>query len=210
MAKLHSAPSVTLGQVLVTSVFNWCLADTHVVQKRQDYFNHKDDVMARIAPPLFGSDWSEDRIRRFEEIKSDISAFQYESVEATLAFQTFKILNKMMPDEQPHHRLALIRIQETAIEIVCRRLLGERYRSGPPLLHREDTAPPEPMEPDRNLLIDAVQYWLDHESKDITSDINLDQLRHLEDALKYAQDDRDAIKQARRSRRVQKKKGLPE
>jgi hypothetical protein len=42
---------------------------------------------------LFGSDWSEDQIRRFEEIKSDISAFQYESVEATLAFLTFKILN---------------------------------------------------------------------------------------------------------------------
>jgi hypothetical protein len=123
--------------------------------------------MARITPPLFGSDWSENQIRRFEEIKSDISAFQYEPAEATLAFLTFKILNKMIPDEQPHDRLALIRIQETAIEIVCRRLLGDRYRSGPPLLHKWENVPPEPMEPDRNLLIDTVQYWFDHERKDI-------------------------------------------
>ena len=158
--------------------------------------------MARITPPLFGSDWTEGQIERFEEIKSDdvILAVKYKSVEATLAFQTFKILNKMIPGEQPHDRLALIRLQETAIEIVCRKLLGEQYRSGPPLLHKRETALPEDMEEDRKLLIDAVKYWLDHERKHKTGDINPDQLRRLEDALKIAQDDREAIKRARRSR----------
>ena len=42
--------------------------------------------MARITPPLFGSDWTEGQIERFEEIKSDdvILAVKYEFVEATL------------------------------------------------------------------------------------------------------------------------------
>ena len=55
--------------------------------------------------------------------------------------------------------------------------------------------------PDRKLLIDEVKYWLDHQRKDIAGDINLEQLRRLEDALKIAQDDREAIKRARRSQR---------
>jgi hypothetical protein len=169
-------------------------------------FNHKDDLMARITPPLFGSDWSEDQITRFEEIKSDdvILAFQYESAEATFAFQTFKVLNQMIPAEPPHARPALIRIQETAIEIVCRRLLGEKYRSGPPLLHMRENALSERMNPDREMLIDAVQYWFDHDRQGVTGDIGLGQLRRLEDALKTAQADRVAIKRARRSRRVKK------
>ena len=159
--------------------------------------------MARITPPLFGSDWTEGQIERFEEIKSDdvILAFKYEFVEATLAFQTFKICNKMIPGEQPHDRLALIRLQETAIEIVCRKLLGEQYRSGPPLLHITGNCPSRTTwREDRKLLIDAVKYWLDRERKHKTGDINPDQLRRLEDALKIAQDDREAIKRVRRSR----------
>jgi hypothetical protein len=156
--------------------------------------------MIRITPPLFGSDWTEGQIERFEAIKNDdvILAFQYASAEVTLAFLTLKILSKMIPKEQPHHRPDLIRIQETATEIVCRRLLGDRYRSGPPQLHKFEDIPPEPLEPDQELLIDAVQYWFDHEGKNI-GDVNDDQLRRLEDALKTAQDDRAAIKKARRS-----------
>ena len=162
--------------------------------------------MARIAPPLFGPNWTEGQIERFEDIKSEFvsGSYDYESAEATLAFLTFKILNVMIPGEPPHARSALRRIQETAIEIVCRRLLGERSPSGPPLLHRWETDPPEDMTPDRKLLIDVVKYWLDHGPKDIAGDINLDQLRRLEDAVKIAQDDREAIKRARRSRRTLK------
>ena len=161
--------------------------------------------MARIAPPLFGPNWTEGQIERFEEIKSElVISYEYESAEATLAFLTFRILNVMIPGEPPHACSALRRIQETAIEIMCRRLLDERSPSGPPLLHRYETVPPEDMMPNRKLLIDVVKCWLDHERKDIAGDINLDQLRRLEDALRIAQDDREAIKRARRSRRTLK------
>lgn len=157
--------------------------------------------MARIAPPLFGSDWTEDQVERFEEIKSEILfPSVYAATEATLAFLTFRILNMMIPGERPADRPALIRIQETAVEIVCRRLLGEQYRSGPPSLHKWENALPEPMDPNREQLIDAVKYWFDHERKSTTGDINPDQFRRLEDALNIAQSDGEAIKLARRSR----------
>ena len=76
-----------------------------------------------------------------------------------LAFLTFKIFHVMIPGEPPHARSALRHIQETAVEIVCRRLLGERSPSGPPLLHSRETVPPVDMMPDRKLLMDTVQYW---------------------------------------------------
>src|SRR5262249_1868446 len=117
----------------------------------------------------------------------------------TLAFESFKILGKMIPSEPPHSRPTLIRIQETVIEIVCRKLLGDRYRSGPPTLTRREGVPPEPMDPYRERLIDGVEYWLDHDRQDMDGDIGRDQLRRLEDALKTAQADRETIKRARRS-----------
>ena len=118
--------------------------------------------MARTTPPLFGSDWTAGQIERFEETKSEVVSvsYAYEFVEAALAFLTFKIFHVMIPGEPPHARSALRHIQETAIEIVCRRLLGEQQPpSGPPLLHRREDAPPEDMMPDRKLLMDTVKYW---------------------------------------------------
>jgi len=87
--------------------------------------------MARTTPPLFGPNWTEGQIERFEEIKSEVVSvsYVYESAEAALAFLTFKILNVMIPGEQPHARSTVRRIQETAIEIVCRRLLVNNPRA---------------------------------------------------------------------------------
>jgi hypothetical protein len=56
------------------------------------------------------------------------------------------------------------------------------------------------MERDREELIGAVTRWLDVESKNVTREINPDHLRRLEEALKIAQTDREAIKRARRRR----------
>jgi hypothetical protein len=112
----------------------------------------------------------------------------------------------MIPDEQPHFRLPLSRIQETAVEIVCRKLLGDRARSGPPLLHqRENAFPTEHMEPDRELLMGVVKSWFDNDLKH-KDDINPGQLRRLEDALKIAQDDLHSIKRTKRSRASKNKR----
>jgi hypothetical protein len=165
--------------------------------------------MPHITPPLFGSEWTASQVERFEEIKNDASVIfvLYESAETELAFLTFRILNEMIPDEPPPDREALIRVHKTAIEIVCRRLLGEGFRSRHSGLCRREPVVPEPMEEERSRLIDRVQYWFD-QRKDITGAINLDQLRRLEIALRTAQDDRKAIKRARNSWRRRRCKEL--
>jgi hypothetical protein len=106
----------------------------------------------------------------------------------------------MIPDQAPHNRPALIRIQELSIDFVCRRLLGVEFRSGGSILHRREESPPRPMSRDRVLFITLVKYWMDHERGDVAGHINPDQLRRLEDAPQVAQADHAAIRRARRSR----------
>jgi hypothetical protein len=159
--------------------------------------------MVRNTPPLFGSDWSDNQIKRFEETKSEylgMHEYTYWSAEAVLAFLTFRVLSKMILTAQPQECPALIRIQDTAVEIVCHRLCGDQPRAEAPVLHRRETAPPEPMEPYREQLLEMVKYWLDVDSEDVRSEINPDYLRRLKDALGIAQADQKAIKQARRRR----------
>ena len=159
--------------------------------------------MQHATPPLFGSDWTDDQIERFELLKDEtlgVGLSAYTEAEATLALMTLKVLNAMIPDQAPQNRPALIRIQELAIDIVCRRLLGVEFRNAPPILHRGENSPPFPMSPDRVLFIDHVKYWMDHERRKLAGNINSNQLRRLEEALQIAQADRAAISRARRSR----------
>ena len=155
--------------------------------------------MAHKTPPLFGYDWNDGQIERFENIKSEylgVSAYKYRSAEAVLAFLTFKMLNAMIPNEPPHERPDLNRIRETALDIVCHRLCGDQSQAVAPVLHRRETVGPTPMEPDQEHLMEMVQYWSD-ELRDATSEIDLGHLGRLEEALRVAQADQEATRRAK-------------
>jgi len=148
--------------------------------------------MSRSTPPLFGSDWNDDWIKEFELQKNKTLNFpsDYEDAEATFALMTLKVLNAMIPGQPTHKRSALVRIQELTIDIVCRRLL----RAG-------ENSDKDPTSPDMERFIRSVESWTYHERWRVIGGLNPDQLRRLDDALRTAQNDRKAMKRARRAGR---------
>ncbi len=89
-----------------------------------------------------------------------------------------------------------VELQSTALDIVCRTLVGESGFKGIRTLKPRDHLPPEPP-PHVSVMIDLVAYWLD-QNEDL---VKPDQLKRLKAALEIASADRAAYKKAKRSRR---------
>lgn len=112
----------------------------------------------------------------------------------------------MVAEEPAASGTTVIRIQETAIEIVCCQLLGDESRNEPPKLHKRESAPPDPISDYRKRLIENVKYWMQHQRNEARSGINPNQLERLKSALNTARADQVAIKRSRRRPRIRDKK----
>jgi hypothetical protein len=170
-------------------------------------------MMSGLKRPLFGVTWTDHQVELFEQWKDEAlstpASYFFDEAEVKLAWCTWQVLTVMLAKTSaskadtddldcpaPHERPTLIQQQSTALDIVCRTLLGESGFNGTPTLKRRDHLPPDPP-PHVLEVIHLVAYWLE-QHEDL---VKPDQLKRLKEALNIALADRAAYKKARRSRR---------
>jgi len=172
--------------------------------------------MAHVKRPIFGDSWTEHQVEVFEQWKSevlDIPDF-FAASEAECAWFTWQVLTVMLAkasgsnpqgndDDEleypaPHELPSTAKVQANALEIVCRRLVGDSdSSSGIPRLKPRENAPPLGPRLGVPVLIDRVDQWLKKNEHLVTPD----QLERLKAALEIALADLAAYKKAMRSRR---------
>ncbi len=169
--------------------------------------------MSELKRPLFGASWTDHQVEVFEQWKDEAlsspASYVFREAEAKLAWWTWQVLTVKLAETSaskadtndldcpaPHERPILIQQQSTALDIVCRTLVGESGFKGIPTLKPWDHLPPEPW-PHVSEMIDGVAYWLE-QHEDL---VKPDQLKRLKAALEIASADRAAYKKAKRSKR---------